>query len=81
MERGQVFMVVEEKRRGSAVCAFPDRAAAKPGGQTARLRLLFGFWFSRNKNNHALMSLSAAMHCCSSSKESSGRLDVEQADA
>jgi hypothetical protein len=29
---GQVFMVVEEKRRGSAARAFPDRAAAKPGG-------------------------------------------------
>ena len=26
------FMVVEEKQRGSATHAFPDRAAAKPGG-------------------------------------------------
>jgi hypothetical protein len=29
---GQVFMVVEEKRRGPAARAFPDRATAKPGG-------------------------------------------------
>jgi hypothetical protein len=29
---GQVFMVVEEKRRGSAARAFPNQAAAKPGG-------------------------------------------------
>ena len=28
----QVFMVVEEKRRGSAARAFPDRGTAKPGG-------------------------------------------------
>jgi hypothetical protein len=30
-----------EKRRGSAARAFPDRAAAKPRGQTAQLRFLF----------------------------------------
>ena len=29
---GQVFIVVEEKRRGSATRAFPDQASAKPGG-------------------------------------------------
>jgi hypothetical protein len=35
MERrggGQVFMVVEKKRQGSATRAFSDRAAAKPRG-------------------------------------------------
>jgi hypothetical protein len=37
----QVFMVVREKRQGSAARAFPNWAAAKPRGQTARLRLLY----------------------------------------
>jgi hypothetical protein len=46
---GQVFIVVEEKRRGLATRAFPDQASAKPGGsnrttEITKLNIIITFY-------------------------------------
>jgi hypothetical protein len=42
---GQVF------RRGSAVRAFPDRAAAKPGGSNRTTGITAGYLISKDRSN------------------------------